>query len=67
MRKPRILILEDDRSSRKMLVMILEKAGYVVLDCGEGRDAIHMACMHPPEVMLVDVMLPDMNGTDVVQ
>lgn len=47
--------------------MILEKAGYVVLDCGEGRDAIHMACMHPPEVMLVDVMLPDMNGTDVVQ
>ncbi|MEM9161106.1 MAG: response regulator [Verrucomicrobiota bacterium] len=65
--KPRILILEDDKTSRKLLVKILEKSGYDVLECSEGKDAIHIAVMNPPKVIVVDVMLPDMSGTNVVE
>lgn len=60
-------MLEDDRTSRKLLVWILEQAGYDVIECSEGRDAIHMSMMNPPAVIVVDVMLPDMRGTDVVE
>ncbi len=66
-KKTRILVLEDDRTSRKLLAWILEQAGYDVVECSEGRDAIHMAVMHPPAVIIVDVMLPDMRGTEVVE
>lgn len=66
-KKPRILVLEDDRTSRKLLVWILEKSGYEVIESSEGRDALHLAEMYPPKVVLVDVMLPDMRGTEVVE
>ncbi len=64
--KQRVLVLEDDKTSRKLIASILEKYGYDVITCSEGRDAIHIALMNPPEAILVDVMLPDMSGTDVV-
>ncbi|MEM9161107.1 MAG: response regulator [Verrucomicrobiota bacterium] len=66
-RKERILVLEDDRTSRRLICGILEKIGYDVLECSEGRDAIHIALMNPPKVIVVDVILPDMQGTQVVE
>jgi len=65
--KHRIVVVEDDNTSKKLLHGILEKAGYDVIDCSEGIDALHIAEMYPPRVMLVDVMLPDMKGTDIVE
>lgn len=65
--KNRILVLEDDRTSRKLLTMTLEKAGYDVIECSEGKDAIHITMMYPPKVIVADVMLPDMTGTEVVE
>lgn len=65
-KKSRIIVLEDDRVSRRLVAHILEQAGYEVIECSEGRDAIHLAQMHPPQAMIVDVMLPDMRGTQVV-
>lgn len=67
MKKKRILVVEDDRTSRKILVRILESAGYDVVESGEGKDAIHIAEMCPPTAMVVDVMLPDMRGTELIQ
>lgn len=66
MKKSRIIVVEDDRTTRKILTRLLESEGYAVIDFSEGRDAIHMAQMWPPELMLVDVRLPDMQGTRVV-
>ncbi len=65
-KRPRIIVLEDDRASRKLLSVMLEKAGYDVDQCGEGRYAIDIAVKYPPAVMVVDVMLPDMTGIEVV-
>lgn len=60
-------MVEDDRTTRKLLIRILEEAGYDVIDCGEGRDGIHLAQMSQPIAMLIDVMLPDMEGTKIVE
>lgn len=65
--KHRVLVVEDDRTSRKLISQILEGAGYDVQEFSEGRDALHMAEMNPPRAMIIDVMLPDMEGTKIVE
>ncbi|MDQ8185576.1 response regulator [Pelagicoccus sp. SDUM812002] len=65
--KHRVVVVEDDRTSRKLIARILEQAGYDVLECGTGKDALHIVEMNPPRAMIVDVMLPDMKGTRIVQ
>lgn len=65
-RKHRIFVLEDDRVSRKLITHCLDDAGYESIECPEGKDALHGAELWPPTVMIVDVMLPDMQGTDLV-
>jgi len=63
----RILVLEDDRTSRQLITRFLEKAGYDVIQCADGMDALRMAARFTPMVMIADVMLPDMKGTDVYE
>lgn len=66
-KKYRIFVVEDDRTSRKLLSRMLEKEGYDVVECYEGRDAIHLATEWPPTAMLIDVVLPDMQGTEIIE
>ncbi len=63
----KIVILEDDRSTRGLITMILEKAGYQVLGAGEGRLAIELVMRERPDLLVADVFLPDMKGSDVVK
>lgn len=65
--KHRIVVVEDDRTSRKILSSIIENAGYKVIECAEAKDALHIVEMWPPEAMVIDVMLPDMQGTELVE
>lgn len=65
-RKHRIIVLEDDRTTRKLITRCLDEAGYESIECHEGKDALHSAEMWPPIAMVVDVMLPDMQGTELV-
>lgn len=65
--KHRVIVVEDDRASRNLISRILQDAGYDVLECSEGRDALHMAEMNPPRAMVIDVMLPDMQGTRIAE
>ncbi|MBC2605310.1 response regulator [Pelagicoccus albus] len=65
--KHRVIVVEDDRTSRAIITRILEKAGYDVLEFGEGRDALHFASMNAPRAMIIDVMLPDMQGTAIAE
>lgn len=65
--KHRVIVVEDDRTSRALICGILQNAGYDTLECSEGRDALHMAEMNPPRAMVIDVMLPDMQGTRIVE
>lgn len=65
MAKPRILIAEDDPTLREVLRMQLELEGYDVLEARDGREAVDAAHEHMPELLLLDVMMPNMDGHEV--
>ncbi len=65
MPKRKILVVEDDRALSEILVYNLEKAGYEVLKAMDGRDGLNQAQLRLPEIILLDVMLPVMDGVEV--
>ncbi len=63
--KATILVADDDPKVRELLRLFLEKAGYRVALAGNGAEAISMAQESVPDVILVDVMMPQMDGFEV--
>jgi DNA-binding response OmpR family regulator len=61
----RILIVEDDRSIRETLVLGLEAAAFRVTSCGDGREGLLRFRQDPFDLVLLDVMLPSLDGFDV--
>src|SRR5262249_41757292 len=63
--QPRVLVAEDDRSVRESLVMALGLEGYDVEAVGDGEQALESALGHEPDVMVLDVMMPFVDGLTV--
>jgi two-component system phosphate regulon response regulator PhoB len=61
----RILVVEDERDLADLLDYNLRHAGHEVAVCGTGRDALERAREQRPDLVVLDLMLPDMPGTDV--
>ncbi len=61
----RILVIEDERDLQKVLDFNLRQAGHKVLSALRGRDGLQVAREHSPELVLLDLMLPDISGTEV--
>jgi len=57
-----VLVADDDESIRDLLVMVLAEAGYATLDAANGQDAVELALAHRPDLALLDVMMPVMDG-----
>ena len=64
--KSRVLVTDDDRMIRMLVRMLLEKAGYEVLEAENGALAIEMARRERPDLMLCDLMMPDMDGFETI-
>lgn len=60
-----VLIAEDDPHIREGLVEILEAEGYRVLTAPDGRTALRQWAAHQPDFVLLDIMMPQLNGYDV--
>ena len=60
-----VLVAEDDASSRALLLRLLERAGFRSTAVADGRDAIKAAVDEAPDLILLDVGLPGLNGLDV--
>lgn len=60
-----ILIVDDDTSVRKLLRQELEAEGYLVHEATDGRQAIWQAQQTKPDLIILDVMMPELNGFDV--
>lgn len=58
----RVLIVDDDPTIRVICREVLERAGYSVQDVGDGRAALATAKAFRPDLMVLDVMMPDMDG-----
>lgn len=63
----RILIIDDDRSHRSFLERCLRYEGYRVQTAEGGQQGIELARQEPPELILLDVMMPGMNGFQAVE
>ncbi len=66
MNKAEILIIDDEPAIRKLLEITLESNGYKVNQASTGKEGILFAANHPPELILLDIGLPDMSGHDVL-
>lgn len=64
---PTILLVEDFDDTRLMMKMWLVKNGYRVIEAETGEEAIVLAQQERPDLILMDVMMPGMNGLDATQ
>ena len=65
--KPVILIAEDDRDIRDLLRLYLEGEGYRVLEAENGAQALILAREQTPDMAILDVMMPEMNGFELTR
>jgi two-component system OmpR family response regulator len=65
--KKRIYVVEDDPDIRKLVSSVLEGYGYAVASFGNGRDARQAIRRDPPDLCIVDLGLPDMDGLTLVR
>lgn len=63
----RILIVEDNELNMKLLRDVLEAYGYTTITTGEGEAALTLARDNQPELILMDLQLPDISGFDAVR
>jgi CheY-like chemotaxis protein len=61
----RVVIVDDDPEIRIALRMLLESAGHRVEEAGDGAEALALCAARPPDVLVVDINLPDADGFDV--
>jgi CheY-like chemotaxis protein/anti-sigma regulatory factor (Ser/Thr protein kinase) len=59
-----VLLVEDDADTRDVMTRILEKAGWEVTKAGNGREALHLLAGIRPALILLDLMMPVMDGFD---
>jgi len=64
---PRVLIVDDDPDMLELLRQALSDAGYATVSAANGNEALQMAKRSPPDVVVLDLLLPDMNGFSVCE
>src|SRR3954471_12672414 len=57
-----VLVVEDDLDIREVMRMVLEASGYQVFEAGDGAEALVVARAHRPRLILLDLMMPGMDG-----
>ncbi|MBN1823402.1 MAG: response regulator [Endomicrobiales bacterium] len=63
----KILVADDDENAVYILRIILEDKGYTVISATNGRDAFRKAVDEKPDLVILDVMMPEMNGYEVCE
>jgi two-component system KDP operon response regulator KdpE len=64
-RSARILLVDDEVPIQRAVAPLLRSRGYEVEVAGTGTDALKLAALHPPDLIVLDLGLPDLEGTEV--
>lgn len=64
--KKKVLIIEDNNDIRENVVEILQLAGYDAFEAGNGKAGIELAFSQSPDIILCDIMMPDLDGYGVI-
>lgn len=65
--RPHLLLVEDNETIRGAFTILLEESGYRVSDVATGADALETARRDRPDLVLMDLGLPDLNGLEVTR
>ena len=60
-----ILVIDDDENLRDTIAMMLEQDGFHAILSGDGREGFDKALTNKPDLVLVDLRLPGMSGTEI--
>ena len=61
-----VLVIDDEAAQRELMTRFLERRGYTVRTAADGRAGLELACAIQPRVILLDVMMPEMDGWSVL-
>ena len=64
-KKPRVLIADDIEANRQVLKHFLLDMGYTILEAGNGKEALEMILKERPDIIILDIMMPEMDGIEV--
>ncbi|VAW34567.1 hypothetical protein MNBD_CHLOROFLEXI01-4532 [hydrothermal vent metagenome] len=59
---PSVLVVDDEQMTRNLLRLMLERTGFEILEAEDGLKALLMVAEHAPDVLVLDVMMPHMDG-----
>jgi two-component system response regulator VicR len=65
-RRPRLLIADDKKEIRNLLKRVLKPEGYDVVLAPNGREALAMYQKHKPDLVILDITMPDLSGLEVL-
>jgi len=60
-----VLVADDERTIRTLVAAVLDQGGVRTIEAADGTEALDMARRHRPDVVLLDILMPNMNGIDV--
>ena len=63
----RILVVEDNEKNMKLFRDVLSATGYRTLEATTGGEAVEMATEHAPDLVLMDIQMPEMDGVEALQ
>jgi len=63
----KILVVEDEPDIRELLADLMHDAGYDVVEASDGRSALEKACAERPDIVLLDLVLPLLDGFEVLE
>jgi putative two-component system response regulator len=66
-RAARALVVDDEERNRRLLVAMLEAEGYSATEAADGAQALALARQSPPDIVLLDIMMPGMDGYEVAR
>ena len=64
---PRILIADDEPDVRELVAYRLSRSGYEPLEAGDGEEALGLALAHSPDLAVLDVMMPKLDGYELTR
>ena len=64
---PKVLIVDDDMTLRELYEERIKAEGYTILSAADGEEAISKANTEKPDIILLDIMMPKINGIDVMK